>query len=223
VARVKKDGSSSREELSSGRFDPADVALDGSDVYWVMLRKDETLVRLPPGTDSPVVVAHGKFAPGTLVVADKRAYWIDPDGGPCVMTVSLAGEAPRKLAQGSSSSPVHPLRLAADASAVYWSDAGVAEEGGIIVRVPLGEGAPTLLAQGEASPRGIAVIQGFVYWVDKGTSGKNFRDGSVKKIPSSGGPITTLATALAAPDRIAVSDTRVGWTEVDGSIKTMAR
>jgi hypothetical protein len=225
VARIAKDGRAPAAELSSGRFDPADVAVDGADVYWVMLRKDETLVRLPPGTDSPTVVAHGRFLPGSLVVASRHAYWIDPDvnAGPSVMSVSLSGEAPRRLAQGASNEPVHPLRLAADPLAVYWTDAGATPDGGAIVRVPVGEGAPSLLARGEASPRGIAVSDGYVYWVDKGTSARNFYDGSLKKVATGGGAVTTLASGLNAPDRIAVSGARVCWTEVDGSIKTMAK
>jgi hypothetical protein len=223
VARINKDGSG-KQELTSGRFVPSNVAVDGGTLYWVMVRPREgTLVRLPAGADSPTVVAHGHFAPQSLIVHGGRAYWIDPEAGPAVMLVSLAGEEPKKLAQGEASNPVHPIRLAADDQAVYWTDGGSSPNGGAVVKVPVGEGGASLLAIGLQSPRGIAVHGGFVYWAEKGSSEKNFHDGSIRKAPTTGGKPIVLASDLLAPDHLAVSDSRVVWNELDGSVKTMAR
>jgi hypothetical protein len=223
VARIKKDGTG-REELSSGRFEPSNVAVFGPNVYWVMVRpREETLVRLPPGTDAPFVVAHGTFAPGSLVVHGGHAYWIDPNAGPAVMRVSLGGGEPVKLAQGAANNPVHPVRLAADDEAVYWTDAGSSETGGAVVRVPVGAGDASLLAENLASPRGIAVEGGVVYWLEKGTGAQNFHDGTLRRVATRGGAPATLAKGLVAPDRIAVNPTRVVWTEVDGSVKVMGK
>lgn len=223
VARIQKDGKG-QTELSSGRFEPDNVAVDGANVYWVMVRpKEGTLVRLPPGTDAPSVVAHGSFAPGSLVVHSGHAYWIDASskGGPTVMMVSIAGEEPKKLAQGEAGHPVHPVRLAADDVAVYWTDTGWSEAGGALVKVPVGAGNATLLAEGLRSPRGVQVSGGFVYWLEKGTAAANFHDGTLRRVPVQGGAAETLATGLFAPDRLATAAGRVCWTEVDGSVKTL--
>ncbi len=223
VARLPKRGTA-RQELSSGRFEPADVRVDGPSVYWVMVRRHEgTLVRLALGTESPSVVAHGKFAPGSLVVHGGLAYWVDPDRGPAVMMAKLAGEEPKKLAEGAPSNPVHPQRVAADDLAVYWTDAGSSETGGAIVKVPVAAGDGSLLAEGLATPRGIAVADGFVYWVEKGTGAKNFHDGTLKKVPATGGAPVTIASGLFAPDRVAIAGRGIVWTEVDGSVKVVAR
>ena len=227
VLRVPKEGASTVVEISSGRFKPEDVAVDGSYVFWIMSKKDATLVRQPLGqVDAPEVVAHGHFWPGSLVVAGGYAYWIDTELGPALMRVSVRGGEPQKIAPvagGAAGAPLHPLRLAADGSAVYFSDAGPSEGKGTIVRVPLGGEAPSNLAENLPTPRGIAVQGGYVYWLNKGTSEKNFKDGSLEKAPAAGGPKTTLATGLSAPDRIAVSDSRVVWTEIDGAVKDMGK
>ncbi len=231
VGRIGKDGKGPTE-LTSGRFEPGDVGVLGKDVYWVMVRRrDETLVRLPVGTDAPSVVAHGSFAPGSLVVQAGHAYWTDPGagaGGPAVMTVSLglgAGphEEPRRMAPADAATSIRPVRLAADADAVYWTDTGGSEAGGAVMKVPLAGGAPIKLAQGLAGPRGIAVSGGFVYWVEKGTGATNFHDGALRKVSSSGGAPETLAGGLVAPDRLAVSDAHVCWSELDGSVKVVDR
>ncbi len=224
VLRVPKDAPNKVVEISSGRFKPEDVAVDGTDVYWIMSKRDATLVRQPlDQIDVPEVVAHGHFSPGSLVVAGGYAYWIDTELGPAVMRVSTRGGEPQKVAQGAPDLPLHPVRLAADDAAVYFSDAGPVEGKGAIVRVSIGAGMRSTLAENLRGPRGLAVRGGTVYWLNKGTSEKNFKDGSLEKSPAAGGPKVTLASDLAAPDRIAVSDSRVVWTEIDGAVKDIGK
>jgi hypothetical protein len=222
VSRVPKEGSNKIVEISSGRFKPEDVAVDATHVYWIMAKRDATLVRQPMGEiDLPEVVAHGHFSPGSLVVADGYAYWIDTDNGPAVMRVSTRGGEPQKIAQDVAGLPMHPVSLAADGAAVYVSDTGPTEGKGAILRIPLGGGVASKVAEDLATPRGLALHGGYVYWLNKGTTEKNFKDGSLEKAPTSGGSKVTMAADLAAPERIAVSDSRVVWTEIDGAVKDM--
>jgi hypothetical protein len=223
VARLEKKPGAQVEEISSGRFKPEDVAVDATNVYWIMARKDETLVRQAFGQiDMPEVVAHGDFLPGSLAIAGGFAYWIDTGKGPSVMRVPTNGGEPAKVGatEGDGS---HPVRLAADEGAVYFTDAGPMESKGSVVRIALGGGGSTVVAAGLDSPRAVAVRAGTVYWLTKGTSGKNYMDGTLEKAPTTGGPKVTMATGLAAPDRLALSDTRVAWTESTGAVKDMAR
>jgi hypothetical protein len=230
VVRLKKDGTAKGEEIASGRFKPEDVAVDATHVYWVNAKRDGTLVRQGLGqVDAQTVVAHGQFLPGSLVVSGGFAYWIDTDEGPGVMRVSTQGGEPQKLSvalppQGASpGNATHPVRLAADNVAVYVTDAGASEGEGSIVRVAAVGGTVTVVADNLDTPRAVAVHAGWVYWLDRGTSAKNFQDGTLSKAPLAGGPKVTMATGLLAPDRLALSDTRVAWSELNGTIKNIAR
>ena len=225
VARLEKKPGAQVQEISSGRFKPEDVAIDATNVYWIMARKDETLVRQAIGQiDLPEVVAHGDFLPGSLTIAGGFAYWIDTGKGPAVMRVPTKGGEPERL---GGAQPLHPVRLAADDGAVYLTDAGPMEGKGSVVRIALGTGqgaaGSVLVAENLDTPRAVAVRAGTVYWLTKGTSAKNYLDGALEKAPAGGGPKITMATGLAAPDRLAVSDTRVAWTEATGAVKDLAR
>jgi sugar lactone lactonase YvrE len=241
VLRLKKDGSVKSEEIASGRFKPEDVTVDATHVYWINSKRDAVLVRQALGqVDAPAVVAHGNFVPGTLVVSSGFAYWIDPRG-PSVMRVCTQGGEPQKMVValpqpgpapgpppgpppgGASADAARPVRLAATDDAVYFTDAGPTEGDGSVVRIAIAGGAVTVVAAHLPTPRGIAVREGWVYWLDKGTGAKNFQDGSLEKAPVAGGPKVTLATGLLAPDRLALSDIRVAWSELNGAIKDMAR
>jgi hypothetical protein len=228
IARVKKDGTGRVEEIASGRYRPQDIAVDAANVYWINMKKDAILVRLAIGqVDQEVVVAHGNFLPGSLVVSGGFAYWIDSDAGPSIIRVSTNGGEPQRIATSSQTNgPLvlgHPVHLAADDAAVYVADTGPSEGNGSVVRIALGGGTPSFVANGLDSPRAVAVSGGWVYWLNKGTGAKNFQDGSLEKAPATGGPKVTLATGLLAPDHLALSETRAAWTEVNGAIKDMGR
>jgi hypothetical protein len=225
VDRLKKDGAVKVEEIASGRFNPEDVAVDATNVYWVSVKKDALLVRQALGqVDAEAVVAHGNFLPGSLVVSGGFAYWIDTDAGPAVMRVSTNGGEPERVSASAAQPRIgHPVRLAADDAAVYISDAGPMEGKGAVVRVAIAGGAVSVLAENLDAPRSVGVRGGWVYWANKGTGAKNFKDGSLEKVSAAGGAKVTLATGLEAPDRLAVGDTRVAWNEVTGAIKDMAR
>jgi hypothetical protein len=229
VARLKKDGTTKVEEIASGRYKPEDVAVDGANVYWISAKKDAMLVRQAIGqVDAEAVVAHGNFLPGSLVVSGGFAYWVDLDAGPAVVRVSTNGGEPQKLSTAvpqPNGTPgfSHPVRLCADDTAAYITDAGPMEGKGLVVRIPIAGGAPTVVADNLNTPRAVAVLGGWVYWLNKGTGAQNFQDGSLEKAPVAGGLKVTLATRLVAPDRLALGGTRVAWTEVNGAIKDMAR
>ncbi len=231
VARLGKKPGAQVEEVASGRFKPEDVAVDATNVYWVMAKKDETLVRQALGQiDAPEVVAHGDFLAGSLTVAGGFAYWIDSSKGLAVMRVATNGGEPERLGAAAADG-ARPLRLAADEAAVYFTDAGPEEGKGSVVRIALGGGSKpggfaatsVVVADGLNTPRAVAVRAGTVYWLTKGTSAKNYLDGTLEKAAAGGGTKVTMATGLAAPDRLALSDTRVAWTESTGALKDMAR
>ena len=66
------------------------------------------------------------------------------------------------------------------------------------------------LSCSQASPSGIAVHKGVVYWTDYTAAG------TVMSEPAAGGPITTIAINQDWPYAIAVDDDNVYWTNYDG-------
>jgi hypothetical protein len=222
VARLEKKPGAQVEEISSGRFKPEDVAVDATNVYWIMAKRDATLVRQAIGQiDMPQVVTHGDFMPATLTVAAGFAYWIDTARGPTVMRVATNGGEPVRV--GAAVPISHPVRIVADESAVYVADSGTGEGAGSVVRIALDGSASNVIAENLPTPRSVAVKAGVVYWLTKGTSAKNYLDGTLEKAAAGGGARVTLATGLVAPDHLALSDTRVAWTESTGAVKDMAR
>lgn len=105
-----------------------------------------------------------------------------------------------------------PVAIAADATHVYWIEAGHLDENGnptagSLVRAAL-DGGPPVLVVGQLSwPSALAVHDGFVYWSD--------RDG-LWRVATSGGPPTAISATVVAFE-LAVQDGRVYWTSVQPS------
>jgi len=79
------------------------------------------------------------------------------------------------------------------------------------MKVPLGGGAPTLIASGQEHPVNIRVDATSAYWTNVGRVGIDPIDGSVMSAPLSGGTAVTLATG-PFPNDLAVDGTSVYWT-----------
>jgi hypothetical protein len=103
-----------------------------------------------------------------------------------------------------------PEFIAVDATNVY-----VAETiGGSVVKVPIGGGAPVVLATKQSAPTGIVVDGANVYWT-------NQNGGSVMKVPIGGGAPVTLASGQGTPVDIAVDASSVYWTNISGTHAVM--
>jgi sugar lactone lactonase YvrE len=100
----------------------------------------------------------------------------------------------------------NPQGLAVDATSVYWAN----NDGGTVLKAPLGGGVATTLASGQDGPFGIAVDATSVYWT-------NEEGGTVMKVPLGGGTTTTLASGQSAPTAITLDSTNVYWTNSGSS------
>jgi hypothetical protein len=99
------------------------------------------------------------------------------------------------------------LRLAADASGVYWtSDNGPGQSK--ILTVGLDGGDITELASAENGPRAIALDLDNVYWADIGDE-----TAAIKKVSHVGGQPTVMASNQKRPYAIAVAGTDLVWTD----------
>lgn len=132
----------------------------------------------------------------------------DAMGGRIVRITETGGFA-TTIASGARA-----MRIATDATHVYWSDA---DTGGLY-RAAKSGGGVELVAQG-ARPFGIALHDDYLYWADEGTvSPVPLLAGSIQRVGKSGGQAEVLLQLVGASCReIAVDDEHVYFTHVSGA------
>ena len=169
---------------------------------------DVQIVEREPGCGCPSYLT----APELTVVAS------NPDST-CVTNL------PTPAALASSQNPSGPI--AADATSIYWTNAGTAANDytdGAVMKVPIGGGVADALATNQGEPSGIAVDSTNVYWTAAlcGEAGASCM-GAVMKVPSSGGTPVTLASGwpYLGPSPITVNAAGVYWSN-GGSVMSVS-
>ena len=107
--------------------------------------------------------------------------------------------------------------IAVDATSIYLTALEQRTSGyiGVVLKMPLAGGMPTILADAQTEPKGIAVDATSIYWAD-------FNARVLRKMPLAGGPVTTLGSDLHSPFGVAVNASRIYFTSVnDGAVMTM--
>jgi sugar lactone lactonase YvrE len=197
--------------------EPSGVAVDRSGVYFTDFTDGSahfmngTVNFIPAGGGPPQVLVSGQQAPFNIVVTATGLYWANWGAGggtgvPSVNLLPLGGGPPSPLVTVTAGSTGTDIRIAVVEGRVYWSDSA----NGTINRIADGEN--TVLASGQANPRGLATDGVNVYWA-------TLNDGNLRKIPVEGGAIVDLATGLSQPFAVAVDDRDVYWTmEGNGAV-----
>ncbi len=108
----------------------------------------------------------------------------------------------------------HAVALAADATHVYWIDAGHLDDAerwtpGAIVRAPVTGGAPEQLISGLTAPGSLVVTADHVYWVDDAGTWRARKDGS------DGGTPRAILDAHTASE-IVIRGGRIYWRAPGG-------
>ena len=199
------DGGSG-EILASGQQSPEYLAVDRTNVYWanagnVALGPDPcdgggSIVKVPIGGGTPVVLAAGQNCPVGIAVDDTNVYWTNNIDNGSVATVPIAGGPPVTLAAGQT----YPTGIAVNATDVYWVNdksfvgpspspiASVSPKTGSVMRMALDAGAPTVLVPSLDSPFALALDETSVYFTVLGNS-------LIEKTSLVGGAPLTLASS----------------------------
>jgi hypothetical protein len=242
VDKIPKDGGTSTI-LTQNEVYPSGIALDATYLYWVDRgygSADGLVRKLPLAGGAPSTLVSGLSSrPTAIVVAGSEIFYATTGSGSgldgTVVRVPVTNVPDAGAGSVVATAQSGPTSMAADATAVYWTNAGtnVAPDAGgpngtvMKCLLPACAGGPQAVAAGQNHPRGIAVDADSIYWTNYGT-GQN--DGAVLKCAKSsagaldggGAPVTTLATGLLYPDAVTVDAKYAYFTTHTGLIEKVA-
>jgi hypothetical protein len=215
IAKVGKDGGAVTNLTTSVHNEPAQLAVDSTNVYWTEATYYGQAYRVGINTGEVMSywVTDSHRYPYGIAVDATHIYWVEQnplDGHSAkVMRAPIKGGGTIVIAEDPSDltcsgCPAKTFGIGVDATNVYWTEPGKVYKA---VKTEIGR-TPILLASGTgASVGAIAVDSTSVYWID---------GVHIKKIMTSGGSgVTTLATGSSLAFSIAVDSTSVYW--IDGA------
>jgi hypothetical protein len=149
-----------------------------------------------------------------------------------IYRVSKSAAAPAdasKLAQFYDILGNGPGDMVLDQDAVYYSSGDPSGTfpvtKSVILRITKTGGQQSHIAEASTLIRGIAISDGYAYWVEEGTLQSDYTDGAVRriKIGEASANVETYATAQSHPVQIVVDATHVywmnsGWTSISGAV-----
>jgi hypothetical protein len=206
-----KPGSKATMVAKTAVIEPTSAASDGTDVFTFGDVKDggAEVLRISGAKATPIAVAGPRLLRSIIAVNSTDVFW--PQDG-TIVHAPKSGGPPKVLVKLPGP---NVQRLAADETAVYWTDRGVGDStwNGRVYRATLADGAITTISDAP-SPFGIAVDADTVYWTSRQTP-----QGRVLAQKKSGGATFVLAKDLREPTFIAVDAKYVYWTDTeDGSL-----
>jgi hypothetical protein len=197
------------EVLASGLIGSVGIALSPSAVYVTLLlpAPKGAIVTVPLAGGAAIPIVTGQNQPRHVAVDALHVYWTNRLSAGAVGMANLDGSNVITLAASN-----YPWDVTVDSSDVYWTEQNSL---GRVLSCAIGGcgGVPKILANGRASPSGIAVLAGTVYWAESSR---------IATCPSSGCPVTgpaPFATGLNQPNSVASNGTDLAWAdEGDGAI-----
>lgn len=194
---------------ASGQFQPADIAADGTNIYWVNEANPGTVMQCAVSNcaGTTITLASNQDYPTALAVSSTTVYWINQSA---LMACSIGGCGGNPIQLIMNGSPyglvVHP-----DGKHLLWTDSA---SGTVDMCNTVGAsctGTLTTLVSGLKSPAGVAVDATDVYFSDTGA-------GVVGKAPLAGGSSTTLSMGLTRPLGIAIQGETAYFVQYLGGV-----
>lgn len=151
------------------------LATDASNLYWTD-QPAGTVNKVPFSATPPATptrIATGESSPFAPFVAGSTLYWLASGN---LRQSPVVSPSASSLATGLPS----PNSVVVDASSAWVLASGASASDGRLYKIPLGGGAPVIVAQGLYQPNSLAMDAGHLYWANNNTSGNV--DGTITMI-----------------------------------------
>jgi hypothetical protein len=184
---------------------PYGFALGASAVYFAELRAGGSVASVPKSGGAPSTIATGENWPFEVSLTTSHLYWTQLANNAALRRAPLAGGPPETVVGGLS----NPTAITNDGTHVFVAVLGNGANKGQIASVAIAGGAFTLLAAGQAQPRGLVVDEKHAYWTNGG-------NGTVMRIAKHGGDNqvpTLMAGDGIEPLGIAIDETSIYWAD----------
>jgi hypothetical protein len=205
--RVPITGGAPISLVSTGVVQTEDIVLVGSTLYWTTNSGQEVLKAPKTGATATVVSATEKIPYG-IASNGTDVFWANHyQLANSIGHVLVAGGGKNPVISGSPQ-VVYPTYVAADATYVYWANAGQSGADGTVYRAKLDGTLPVGIAHGLGPVYGIAIDAATVYFTTT--------DGTVASVPkTSDGSVapTQLGQGEGYVLGIAVDATDVYWVD----------
>lgn len=198
------------------------AVLSDKDIFFASPDDGGKILRVKK-TGGPITTLASNLGPGldnvpTIALASNKVFFtqstfgVECDGA--VRFVPRTGGPVTNVAQNIC----HLIGLAADATAIYWSEFDSATETGRIMKMSAPyTGTPTVLDTVSIQPNLIAIDDAWVYYAATG-------DGIVARVAKNGCQRQVLADEQQFPTSVAVDGTHAYWTTLlDGEVKRVAK
>ena len=203
--------------LSSGDQVPFGIVNDGTYVYWAdsytfgpMIRRASVATGLVTTLDVPSDAGTVVIAPQVIATDGTYVYWGNASGmigGSSVYQANVDGSNVIELSPGLDTI----TGITVDATTVYFTSS----ISNIVYSVPIGGGATTQLATGEANPGAIANDATSIFWITNNTVRKMAKSGGAPTtISSCNGYLLALSPYCGRFERIALDATYVYVTDL---------
>jgi hypothetical protein len=185
IGVVSTSGTGNTTFSSAASSNGQNLTTDANNVYWTDYSAG-TVNKVPfnatPLPASPTILAPSETMPNSPFVTASNIYWLQPGASGALRYAALASPSAMTL---NTAPLVNPGSVVVDASYAWVLAAGSSDTDGRIYRIPVGGGAPVLVAQGLYKPNSLTMDAGHLYWLNYNTtqaSGTRNSDGTIMMI-----------------------------------------
>jgi hypothetical protein len=173
---------------------PVAIAQSSERLAWINLSPGAAMSY--SGEAAITLAADPQDSASCVALAGSDVVWLSHNGTPRISRVSAGAASLVVVTEGSDGGAINCLT--ADAEHVYFTRGGTWTDDfepsyhhdGAVFRVALQGGEPELLAGDQEQPHGIALRNGFVYWLNN--------DGALRRVATGGGEVEELVAPGSA-------------------------
>ena len=199
------------------QFTSADLVVLSGTAYWVTSTTNTYQVRATPLAGGPTTTIAATGPPiVALASSSGTIYWMENVPGiaqAAIRSVPAGGGQVVTIASGFAS---NTNSFAVDATAVYYTVAGLGQNADTLLAQPLAGGPPVTLATSIMTPMKLATDGQVLAWTDS-IGAPPITSSHLNAVPVSGGAVTVLATFNAFPVDLLLSGGTALWSSEMGT------